>query len=124
MPFSLMKTFVEWQVAPTGDPVKGGTRESVILGYPAGSMVELFHPDHDADVIGKGRCGKECTADGIADEYRSMGAQAVTITECLKEGVPVLVDVHNEPRVENLDDAVGYQILWPVMYLQQVLRVT
>lgn len=94
--------FCGWQVAPTGDQVKGGTRESVIMGYPAGSMVELFHPDHDADVIGKGRCGKECKADGIPEEYRDMGAQAVTITECLMEGVPIILELQNEPQTRTI----------------------
>ena len=120
----MLRTFVDWQVAATGEHVKGGTREAPCLGYAAGSMVELFHPDHDTDVIGKGRCGKECTTDGIPEEFRSMGAQSVTVTECLKEGVSIIFDLHNEPRVEILEDAVGYQILWPVMYMQKVLRAT
>jgi len=113
---------VELQEAPTREEAKGGTGEPPCRGYAAGSMVELFHPDHDTDVIGKGRCGKECTTDGIPEEYRSMGAQKVTITECMKEGVSIIFDVHNEPRVEALEDAVGYQILWLVMYMQKVLR--
>ena len=121
---SLMESFVYWQVAPTGEHGKGVTKAPQCSGYAAGSMVELFHPDHDTDVVAKGRCGQKCTADGIPEEYRSMGAQSVIVTECLKEGVPIIFDVKDEPRVENLEDAVGYQILWPVMYLQEVLRVT
>lgn len=119
-----MKRFVELQVAPTGEDLKGGMREPPCTGYAAGSMVELFHPEHNTDVIGKGRCGKECTTDGIPEEYQSMGAQKVTVTECLKEGVPIIFDVQNEARVELLEDAVGYQIMWPVMYMQKVLRIT
>ena len=124
MPLSRLKHFLDWQVAATREHVKGGTKEAPCLGYTAGSMVELFHPDHDTEVIGKGRCGKECTTDGIPEEYRILGAQTVTVTECLKEGVPIIFDLHNEPRVEILEDAVGYQILWPVMYLHEVLRIT
>ena len=107
-----------WEHAPAarGNPPR--------VGYPAGSMVEFFHPDHDLEIIGKGRCDKHCTTEDILEEYRSLGAQSVTVTECLKEGVPLIFDMDNEPRVENVDDAVGYQILWPVMFMQRVLRPT
>ena len=121
---SFMKNSWDWQVAATGELAKGGTKEPPCIGYAAGSMVEFFHPDHDTNVIGKGQCGKECTTDGIPEEYRSLGAQSVTITECLKEGVPIIFDLHIEPRVEILEDAVGYQILWPVLYMHEVLRIT
>ena len=120
----LLKSRVEWQVTPAGANAKAARGDRVRVGYPAGSMVELFHPDHDTDIIGKGRCGKHCTTEDIPEEYRSLGAQSVTVTECLKEGVPIIFDVDNEPPVETLDDAVGYQILWPIMYLQRVLRTT
>ena len=110
---SFMTNSVNWQVAATGELAKGGTKKPLCIGYAAGSMVELFHPDHDTILIGKGRCGKECTTDGIPEEYRCLGAQSVTITVCLKEGVPIIFDLHSEPRVEILEDAVGYQILWP-----------
>ena len=115
---------LEWQVAPAGEeaPVARGNPPRV--GYPPGSMVELFHPDHDTEIVGKGRCGKHCTTEDISEEYRELGAQSVTVTECLKEGVPLILDMDNEPRLENLDDAVGYRILWPMMYLQRVLRPT
>ena len=66
----------------------------------------------------------DCTTEGTIEEYRSLGAQFVIVTECFKEGVPIIFDMANRPRVEILDDAIGYQILWPIMYLQRVLQVT
>ena len=120
----IFDTHVKWQVAPPAEQGQAASGNPPPTGYPAGSMVELFHPEHDTEIIGKGRCVKHCTREDIPEEYRSMGAQSVTITECLKEGVPLIFDMDNEPRVEILDDAVGYCILWPIMYLQRVLRPT
>ena len=119
-----LRTCVLWQVAPAGEHAPAARGNPPRVGYPAGSMVELFHPDHDLEIIGKGRCGKHCTTEDILEEYRSLGAQSVTVTECVKEGVPLIFDMDSEPRVENVDDAVGYQILWPVMFMQRVLRPT
>lgn len=109
-------------MAPTVEHAPAARGNPPRVGYLPGSMVELFHPDHDTEIIGKGRCAKHCTTEDIGEEYRSLGAQDVTITECLKEGVPLIFDMDTEPRAENVDDALGYQILWPVMYLQRVLR--
>ena len=124
MPVLMLGTRVQWQVAPPAEQAQAALGKPPPAGYPAGSMVELFHPDHDTEIVGKGRCGKHCTIKDILEEYRSMGAQSVTVTECLKEGVSLIFDMDNEPRVEILDDAIGYQILWPIMYLQRVLRPT
>ena len=113
-----------WQVAPAGEETPAARGKPPRVGHPPGSMVELFHPDHDTEIVGKGRCGKHSTTEDIIEEYKTLGAQSVTVTECLKEGVPLILDMDNEPRLENLDEAIGYQILWPIMYLQRVLRPT
>ena len=117
-----LNSHVEWQVAPPREQVQAAKGNKPRVGYPAGSMVELFHPDFDTEIIGKGRCGHHCMTEDILEEYKCLGAQSVIVTECLKERVPLILDMDNEPLVETIDEAVGYQILWPIMYLQRVLR--
>lgn len=68
-----------------------------------------------------GRGGKNCNTEGILEEYMSLGPQYVIVTKCLKEGVPIIFDVDNEPRLEILEDALGHQILWQVVSLQPIL---
>ena len=41
---------LEWQVAPAGEEAPAARGNLPRVGYPAGSMVELFHPDHDTEI--------------------------------------------------------------------------
>lgn len=77
-----MKTHVEWQMAPAAESGQRALWNRRRIGYPVGSMGEFFHPNHDTEIIGKGRCGKHCTTEDIIKEYKSMWAQSMTVTEC------------------------------------------
>ena len=90
--------------------------------YPKGSLVELLHPQYDTEIVGKGRGGRHCVLEWEDALNYPMGAQFVVLTECTKEDVIPLLVVTIEPTPKNLEGTVGYEIMWPVEFLQMLRK--
>lgn len=84
--------------------------------------MELLHPQFDAEVVGKGRAGRHCVLEGQDALNYPTGAQFVVITESAKDGVLPLLAVNIEPTPEFLEGTVGYEIMWPVEFMQVVRK--
>lgn len=90
--------------------------------YPKGSLVELLHPQYDTEIVGKGRAGRHCVLEGEDALNYPKGAQFVVVTESTKEDVIPLLAVTIEPTPKNLEGTVGYEIMWPVEFLQMLRK--
>lgn len=97
-------------------------RNTLRSSYLKGSLVELLHPEHDTEVVGRGRLGKPCAIKGVEGDNFSDGAQYVIVTEAIKSGVALPLDCGAEPPLKMLEEAVGYQIPWPVLHFQVLRR--
>ena len=88
---------------------------------PKGSFVDLLHPEHNTEVMGKGRLGNACAMRGGAGAIYTDGAQYVKITEATRRGVTLPVEYDVEP-LSSLDEAVGCEIPWPILHQQLRVR--
>ena len=89
---------------------------------PNDSFVDLLHPEHNTEVMGKERLGKACAMKGGARAMYADGAQYVTVSEATRRGVALPLEYGVEPSLSSLDEAVGCETPWPILHLQVRVR--
>jgi hypothetical protein len=72
--------------------------------------------------VGKGRAGRHCVLEGEDALNYPKGAQFVVVTESTKEDVIPLLAVTIEPTPQILEGTVGYEIMWPMEFLQMLRK--
>ena len=90
--------------------------------YPKGFLVGLLHPQYNTEIVEKGPAGRHCVLQGEDALNHPKGAQFVVVTESTKEDVIPLLVVTIEATPKNLEGTVGYEIMWPVEFLQMLRK--